>query len=206
VNRSFRKVRRKTWSLAAGVLVVSLAACGGGGDDDSSGGGAFAQDETAIEAPASGSDTPPAETPSGGGGSDIPSPCLDEGSIGSAIGFPVTVAYDTLRVEGEAVSCSYQGNGGEGFVQILVGPDSATDEVLGEVEDKARAMSGAEAQAIDVGERGLAFGSPDASYAAAVDGYRVFAVSVSSATSADLVGDKREAVADILQQVIAVED
>jgi hypothetical protein len=200
--------RQRYWWVVAGTLAITLAACGGGGGDDDGGSSGFGQGEPAAESGATSAEsgTPIAGAETSPSGSDIPSPCLDEGSITSAIGFPVTVQYDTLRAEGGAVSCAYQGNGGEGFVQILVGPGSATEEVLGEVRDKAQAMSGAEAQPIDVGEQGLAFGSPDASYAAAVDGDRIFAVNVSSATSSELVGDKREAVTSILEQVIAVED
>jgi hypothetical protein len=186
--------RGKHWWLVAGALAVTLGACSGSGGD---GDGAPASGPR-VSATTAGEDQPASD--SADAGNDIPSPCLDEGDVAAAIGFPVTVAYDTLRAEGDAVSCSYQGDGGEGFVQILVGPASAADEV----QDKARTMSGAEAESIDVGERGIAFGSPDASYAAAVDDDRVFAVNVSSATSAELVGDKRDAVTDILAQVIAV--
>jgi hypothetical protein len=188
------------WWLVAGALVAALSACGGGGGD----GDGDSSSRRGDPPTSSGAGT--VASTSADAGSDIPSPCLDEGDIAAAIGFPVSVQYDTLRSEGDAVSCAYQGNGGEGFVQILVGPASATDEVLGEVQSKARAMAGGDAESIDVGERGLAFGSPDASYAAAVDGGRVFAVSVSSATSSELVGDKRDAVTSILDQVIAVED
>jgi hypothetical protein len=205
MDRMVGRHGRRYWWLLVGALAVALGACGGGdGDRDATRN--LGQDATGAEAPPSRSDAEPASSPSGGSGSDIPSPCLDEGDIGATIGFPVAVQYDTLRSEGGAVSCAYQGNGGEGFVQILVGPIAAADEVLGEVSDKAQAMSGGPAQSISVGERGVAFGSPDASYAAAVDGDRVFAVNVSSATSSELVGDKREAVTSILGQVIAVED
>ena len=146
----------------------------------------------------------------GGGGSSsdggIPTPCLKEADITSAIGFQVRVIRETTRSFGEQVSCNYQVTDDKApklgaFVAINVAPASKGNEFLERVRSGAQTIAGKQAEAIDVGERGYAYGGDSMSEAAAIAGGRVYHVGVSSLERS--IGDKKDALILILKKVIS---
>ncbi len=143
----------------------------------------------------------------GGSSSDgIPTPCLKEVDISNAIGFQVRVIRETTRSVGQHVSCNYQVSDDQAtklgaFVAINVAPASKGDEFLERVRSGAKMIAGKQAEAIDVGERGYAYGGDSMSEAAAIAGGRVYHVGVSSLERS--IGDKKDAVILILKKVIS---
>ena len=143
----------------------------------------------------------------GGSSSDgIPKPCLAEADIANAIGFQVRVIRETTRSVGEHVSCNYQVTDDKAaklgaFVSINVAPASKGDEFLERVRSGAKTIAGKEAEVIDVGERGYAYGGASMSEAAAIAGGRAYHVGVSSLERS--IGDKKDAVFEILKKVIS---
>jgi len=148
------------------------------------------------------------DKPDGGVGTSsdgIPAPCLNEADIGNAIGFQVRVVRETTRSVGEHVSCNYQVNDEKAtkfgaFVAINVAPASKGDEFLERVRSGAQTIAGKQAEAIDVGERGYAYGGNSMSEAAALAGGRAYHVGVSSLEHS--IGDKKDALIQILKKVI----
>jgi hypothetical protein len=145
----------------------------------------------------------------GGSGSSsdgIPTPCLKEADIANAVGFQVRVIRETTRAVGEHVSCNYQVTDDKAtklgaFVAINVAPASKGNEFLERVRSGALTMAGKQAESIDVGERGYAYGGASMSEAAAISGGRVYHVGVSSLERS--IGDKKDAVCQILKKVIS---
>lgn len=145
----------------------------------------------------------------GGGGSSsdgIPTPCLKEADITNAIGFQVRVIRETTRSVGELVSCNYQVTDDKAtklgaFVAINVAPASKGNEFLERVRSGAQTIAGKQAEAIDVGERGYAYGGDSMSEAAAIAGGRVYHVGVSSLERS--IGDKKDALILILKKIIS---
>ena len=182
--------------LFALVLALAAAALSACGSRDQAG------NQSATTA--TGSDKPDG---SGGSSSDgIPKPCLKEADIANAVGFQVGVMRgDMTRSFGEHVICTYQARDaklGDTFVSINVAPASKGNEVLEEVRSSAKTHLGkqAEAEAIDVGERGYAYGGAWNSEAAAIAGGRVYHVGVGSVNVK--IGDKKAAVIRILKMMI----
>jgi len=135
----------------------------------------------------------------------IPTPCLKEADIANAVGFQVRVIRETTRSVGEHVSCNYQVTDDKAtklgaFVAINVAPASKGNEFLERVRSGAQTIAGKQAEAIDVGERGYAYGGNSMSEAAAIAGGRVYHVGMSSLERS--IGDKKDALILILKKVI----
>lgn len=131
--------------------------------------------------------------------------CPDAAFISTTIGFAVRSMPDASRSEPGTLLCVYQSTDKAlgAFVSIAVAPLSPGEDAMGEIRASARTVLGeqADAEPIDVGERGYAYGSASKSGAAAVRQSQVYRVDVTSMTAARL-GDRKAAVVAILRKVV----
>src|SRR6476620_7067826 len=91
--------------------------------------------------------------------------CPDAGFISTTIGFAVRSMPDASRSEPGTLLCAYQSTDKApgAFVSIAVAPLSPGEDARAEIRGE-----GADAEPIDVGERGYAYGSASKSGAAAI--------------------------------------
>ena len=131
--------------------------------------------------------------------------CPDASFISTTIGFTVRSMPDASRSEPGTLLCAYQATDTAlgAFVSIAVAPLSPGEDAMSEVRESAKTVLGeqADAEAIDVGERGYAYGSMSKSEAAAIRTSQVYRVDVTSTASARL-GDRKAAVVAILRKVV----
>jgi hypothetical protein len=131
--------------------------------------------------------------------------CPDAGFISTTIGVAVRSRPDASRSEPGTLLCAYQttDKARGAFVSIAVAPLSPGEDAMAEIRASARAVLGeqADAEPIDVGDRGYAYGSSSKSGAAAIRQSRVYRVDVTSVTGAPL-GDRKAAVVTILRKVV----
>ena len=131
--------------------------------------------------------------------------CPDAPFISTKIGFPVRAMPGASRSEPGTLLCAYQATDAAlgAFVSIAVAPLSPGEDAMSEVRESAKTFLGeqADADAIDVGERGYAYGSMSKSEAAAIRASQVYRVDVTSAAAARL-GDRKAAVVAILRKVV----
>lgn len=137
-------------------------------------------------------------------GASAPS-CPDAAFIGTTIGFAVRSMPDASRSEPGTLLCVYQSTDRTlgAFVSIAVAPLSPGEDAMAEIRASARTVLGeqADAEPIDVGDRGYAYGSASKSGAAALRLSQVYRVDVTSMTAAPL-GDRKAAVIAILRKVV----
>lgn len=131
--------------------------------------------------------------------------CPDASFIGTTIGFAVRSMPEASRSDPGTLLCAYRAADAAlgAFVSIAVAPLAPGEDAMSEVRESAKAILGeqADAEAIDVGERGFAYGSMSKSEAAAIRASRVYHVDVTSTASARL-GDRKAAVVAILRKVV----
>lgn len=191
------KIRNKSTLL---VFVLSLAAvlsaCSSGN---------AAGQQPALLTNESDQDVSSSRSTPGGSTSSLPQPCLEAAEVTEAVGFEVQVLREGTLSSRDMVICAYQATDTElgAFISIVVAPASESEQMLTEVRSAAKTFLGeeAEAEAIDVGERGYAYGSANKSEAAAVAGDRVYLVDVTSFALAS-IGSKKDAIVEILKKVI----
>jgi hypothetical protein len=141
-------------------------------------------------------------------GRSAPSSCPSVEQVGQAAGFQVTlkqsIVLDTW------MGCSYEMTGryrGAGFV--LTGePASKADSVYAYVKQRVKEINGAEAEAdrieadrIDVGSGGWAFGADSKGEAAAVIGSHVYNVEFSDVALLRSLGDQKDAMVRVLKSM-----
>lgn len=139
----------------------------------------------------------------GGSISSLPQPCLEAAEVTEVAGFEVQVLREGTLSAGETVICAYQATDTElgAFISIVVAPASEGEQMLAEVRSAAKTLVGTQAEAINVGDGGYAYGSAHKSEAAAVAGARVYLVDVSVLGMAS-IGAKKDAMIEILTKVI----
>jgi hypothetical protein len=89
------------------------------------------------------------------------------------------------------------------FIELTGNPASLAEDVFGKVKQSAKVMNGdrAEAQRIDVGSGGWAYGGDGGSEAAAADGAHVYHVTLRSGALSS-VGDQKDALVRVLKLVL----
>ncbi len=123
--------------------------------------------------------------------------CPSAEDVSDIVGHPVDLAMSgNLLVASGCTYPSAHGEGGAG-VSIVRGSGLIADEVLGELESTAQA-NGAEADSIDVGDGGKAFGSPTRSQAATRSGGSVVEVEIFS-EGTEPIGDKKDEAVELLE-------
>ena len=109
------------------------------------------------------------------------------------------------QTSGPNVICAYVGTDNKmgASVTTIVGPAERADEVFGKMKESARLFLGAGAapEAIQVGERGFAYGGGSKSEAAAVSGGRLYHAEVVSSASAD-IGDKKAGLTEVVRKLM----
>ena len=113
---------------------------------------------------------------------DAASFCLSAAELSRTLGFEVRVFAGGTRAVGPAEICAYEATGRlQGtLVTLSVGPAGGEEDPLERVQRAAKTMLGARAEAerIDVGDVGYAYGSNTQSEAAARKGDRAYYVQV----------------------------
>jgi hypothetical protein len=169
------------WSLFA-LLVLSAGALGACDRASESGD----EPATVATADAESESAEPAEEPGTG-----PDPsCPPEADVAAAVGFPV-------RSKPWGMGCYYETPDFEVSVAIMRLSASQADQVEREMREAAGPY-GAEVVAIEVGDRGHAWGSPAQSQGYAVSGDRAWMLDVVTTSGS---GDKRAAVIQILEMM-----
>jgi hypothetical protein len=171
-------------ALALTLAAAALCACG-------SGTGTGSRPETGGKSSASSGITTQA--------------CLPAADVSSAIGLEVRELRAGTQTYGPNAVCAYQGTDDKlgASVTTTVGPAERADEVFGEMRKSVKLFlgTGAEPEAIKVGERGYAYGGASKSEAAAVSGGRLYHVEVVSSASAN-IGDKKAAMIEIVRKLM----
>ena len=171
-------------TLAVVIAAAALCACGSGTSTGS-------RPETGDKSVATSSSTPQV--------------CLSAADISSAIGLEVRELRAGNQTSGPNVVCAYQGTDNKlgASVTTIVGSAEQADEVFGEMRKSVKLFlgTGAEPEAIKVGERGYAYGGGTKSEAAAVSGGRLYRAEVMSSASAN-IGDKKAAMIEIVRKLM----
>lgn len=132
------------------------------------------------------------------------SPCPPAEQVSTAAGFPVTfvqslgggpAGWNICQYE---MSGRYRGN----FLELRNQPASRAPSIYEDLKRRAKAMKGqaAEADPVDVGGGGWAYGSNSQSDAAAVVGARVYRATLEYPMAAS-IGDQKEAMVRILKTI-----
>lgn len=160
------------------LTATALAACGGGSEGD--------DPQVTAEA---GDQAPESAEPATEPGTDA---CPPEAEIVAMVGQPV-------QSKPGGAMCFYETADFTASVTIMRITPSQADQVEREMRDAAAPYS-AEVEAIDVGDRGHAWGSPGYGQGYAVSGDRGWMADVSVTTGAE--GSKKDAVVRILEKMI----
>ena len=128
--------------------------------------------------------------------------CPDAAHVTQAVGFAVRDLPAGTRSHGEAQMCAYQSTDASqgAFVSISVQPADPQNDRVAELRSSAKLLAGADAEPIQVGEGGYAYGSGSKSEAAARQGGRVFHVEAMS--TGESIGNKRDAVVALLEGLV----
>src|SRR6476646_2402613 len=132
-----------------------------------------------------------------------PSFCPSFQDVSTAVGVPVT-----LKTEGgsqDSFLCGYEMTGRYRgtFIELTGNPASLAEDVFSKVKQSAKVMNGdkAEAERIDVGGGGWAYGGDGGSEAAAADGAHVYHVTLRSGALSS-VGNQKDALVRVLTLVL----
>ncbi len=132
-----------------------------------------------------------------------PSVCPAVEDVSKAAGFPVTLK--TAGGSPDSFLCSYEMSGRYRgtFIELTGEPASLAEDVFGKVKQSAKVMNGdrAEAQRIDVGSGGWAYGGDGGSEAAAADGGHVYHATLHSGPLSS-VGDQKDAMVGIVKLMV----
>lgn len=132
-----------------------------------------------------------------------PSVCPSFEDVSQAAGFPVT-----LKTSGggrDSFLCGYEltGRYRGAFIELTGNPAALAEDVFGKVKQSAKVMNGAgsEAERIDVGSGGWAYGGDAGNEAAAAGGGHVYHVTLRSGPLSS-IGDQKDAMVRILKLVV----
>jgi hypothetical protein len=142
-------------------------------------------------------------TPAASKSSRPPSFCPSVEDVSKAAGFPVTLK--STGGSPDSFLCGYEMTGRYrgAFIELTANPASLAEDVFGKVKQSAKVMNGdrAEAERIDVGGGGWAYGGDGGSEAAAADGAHVYHVTLRSGALSS-VGDQKDALVRVLKLVL----
>ncbi len=122
--------------------------------------------------------------------------CPTEDEVSDVVGFDVELQADADVVV--AAGCIYRGSGVG--VTIVEGAGLIADEQIEEFRNEAR-NAGTEAEPIDAGDDGLAFGSPQRSESIAKHDGTVVGVEIFGENGQD-IGNKKDAAVELLETYI----
>jgi hypothetical protein len=123
--------------------------------------------------------------------------CPTAAEVSETAGIPVKVFPQGTRAYGQAEMCAYQGaSSANTMISISVQPYDANEDPIADLRGSAKRLSGAEAERIDIGDGGYAYGSKSKSEAAARKGSRVYHAEIMGAP------DKKAAAIALLKRVV----
>jgi hypothetical protein len=132
-----------------------------------------------------------------------PSFCPSFEDVSTAAGFPVTLK--TSGGSQDSFLCGYEltGRYRGAFIELTGNPASLAEDVFSKVKQSAKVMNGdrAEAERIDVGGGGWAYGGDGASEAAAADGGHVYHVTLHSGPLSS-IGNQKDPMVRILKLML----
>lgn len=186
---------RPTIALAI-LAAAALAGCGAGGAAaDSSQLSQYVASGAAASAPA----------PSGDGGS-APK-CFTAADVKSAMGIDVVDLTGGMRKYGTFWNCGYVPTDTTTFrgvsVQLTVAPAAEADETFQRLTGAMRIARGPTAQpdALQIGDRAMAYGTPSGAVAASVTGDRLYIVETMYGTAGQNFTDKKDATIELLRKM-----
>jgi hypothetical protein len=181
----------------ATLAAAALAGCGAGG--------AAADSSDASQYVASGAASS-APSPAGDAGS-APK-CFTAADVKSAMGIDVKDLTNGMRKYGEFWNCGYVPANGTTFpgvsVQLTVAAAAEADATFDRLTRAMRIARGPAAQpdALQLGDRGMAYGTPSGAVAAAVAGDRLYIVETMYGTAGQAFRDKQDATVALLRKTM----
>lgn len=132
-----------------------------------------------------------------------PSVCPSADAVSTAAGFPVTLK--TSGGSQDSFLCGYEMTGRYrgAFIELTANPAALAEDVFRKVKQSAKVMNGdrAEAEKVDVGSGGWAYGGDAGSEAAAAGGGHVYHVTLRSGVLSS-IGDQKDAMVRILKLML----
>jgi hypothetical protein len=187
---------RPTIAIATLAAAAVLSGCGAAGAAaDSSQVSQYVASGTASSAPA----------PSGGGGT-APT-CFTAADVKSAMGIDVVDLTGGMRQYGTFWNCGYVPTATTlpgVSVQLTVASAAEADATFERLTGAMRIARGPSAQpdALQLGDRAMAYGTPSGAVAAAVAGDRLYTVETMYGTAGDAFRDKKDATIELLRKTI----
>jgi hypothetical protein len=130
--------------------------------------------------------------------------CQPAAQVSTAAGFPVTLVQSLGGGPAGWNLCQYEMSGRYrgNFLQLGNQPASRAPSIFEEMKRSVKGMNGqdAEAERLDVGSEGWAWGSGSKSEAAAVVGSRVYRATLEYPMAAS-IGDQKEAMVRVLKVI-----
>ena len=187
---------RPTIAIATLAAAALLSGCGAGGDAADS--GQVSQDVASGTASS-------AAAPSDSGGS-APT-CFTAAEVKSAMGIDVVDLTGGMRQYGTFWNCGYVPAGATlpgVSVQLTVASAAEADETFERLTGAMRIARGPGAQpdALPLGDRAMAYGTPSGAVAAAVAGDRLYIVETMYGTAGPAFTDKKDATIELLRKTI----
>ena len=186
---------RLTIAIAA-LSAAALSGCGAGG--------AAADSSEVTQYVASGSASSASSSSDGEGN---PPKCLSAADVKSAIGIDVQDLTNGMQKFGTFWNCGYVPTDAAlpgVSVEMTVAPAAEADSRFADLTAGMRLARGPGAQpdAIQVGERAIAFGTPSGAVAAAVSGDRFYSVETRYGTAGQAFTDKKDATVALLRKLV----
>ena len=181
----------------ATLAAVALAGCGTGG--------AAADSSDVSQYVASGSAS---SAPSPADGDGNAPKCFSAADVRSAMGIDMVDLTGGMRKYGEFWNCGYVPTNGTTFpgvsVQLTVASAAQADSTFDHLTRAMRIARGPNAQpdALQVGDRAMAYGTPSGAVAAAVAGDRLYIAETMYGTAGQAFTDKKDATIDLLRKAI----
>ena len=178
------------------LAAAALAGCGAGGDTpDSSQVSQYVASGSASNAP----------SPSGADG-NAPK-CFSAADVKSAMGIDVQDLTSGMRKYGEFWNCGYVPTDPSlpgVSVQLTVAAAAEADATFDRLTRAMRLARGpnAEPDALQVGDRAMAYGTPSGAVAAAVSGDRLYIVETMYGTAGQAFTDKKDATVALLRKTV----
>ena len=185
MKRECRLIR--SWSLAV-LVSAALAACSDRPAGDQSTGDQSTGSPSAAAKP---------------GKQDTGCP-LSVSDVSESVGTPVRLSLNLASPGGNYSACQFEIEERPGvFVELTVRPAAAADSLFESIKTSAKGMLGqsAEADRIDVGEGGWAYGSGSRSEAAAVARGRLYHANMEY-FGETTVGDRKDAMVRLLEKMV----
>ena len=180
----------------ASIAAAALTGCGAGGDADSSQVSQYVASGDASAAP----------SPSSADG-DAPK-CFTAADVKSAMGIDVVDLTSGMRKYGTFWNCGYVPANATTLpgvsVQLTVASSTEADETFDRLTRAMRIARGPSAQpdALEIGDRAIAYGTPSGAVASAVAGERLYIVETMYGTAGQAFTDKKDATIALLRKTV----